>query len=92
LEGDQETVLVEFDQTTIDNMTAALGTVCKKIPPDKDSYDLRKRIADTMVEYVQSGGREPENFERIGTKTLQEITRPPSFNWFGLRRFFVGRA
>ena len=84
--------MVEFDQTTIYNMTAALGTVCKKIPPDKDSYDLRKRIADTMVEYVQSGGRELENFERIGTKTLQEITRPPSFNWFGLRRFFVGRA
>src|SRR6516164_1206216 len=50
-----EMAQVELDQTTIDNMTAALGTVCKKIPPDKDSYDLRRRIADTMVEYAQSG-------------------------------------
>jgi hypothetical protein len=59
--------------------TAALGTACKKIPPGKDSYGLRKRIADTMVEHAQSGGRAPETFDRIGTKTLQEITRPPSF-------------
>ena len=85
-------MLVEFEQTTMDNMTTALGAVCKKIPPDKDNYGLRKRIADTMVEYAQSGRREPETFERIGTKTLQEIMRPPSFNWFGLRRLFVGRG
>ena len=50
-------MLVEFDQTTIDNMTTALSAVCKKIPPEKDSYELRKRIADTMVECAQSSGR-----------------------------------
>ena len=85
-------MLVEFEQTTMDNMTTALGAVCKKIPPDKDNYGLRKRIADPMVEYAQSGGRTQENFERVGTRTLQEITWPPRSNWFGLRRLFVGRA
>ena len=37
-------MLTEFDQTTIANMTAALDFVCKKIPADKDSNELRKRI------------------------------------------------
>jgi hypothetical protein len=39
-------MLTEFDQTTIANMTAALDFVCKKIPADKDSNELRKRIGD----------------------------------------------
>jgi hypothetical protein len=26
-------MLIEFDQTTIANMTAALDSVCKRIPP-----------------------------------------------------------
>ena len=37
-------MLTEFDQTTIANMTAALDFVCKKIPADKDSNELRKRV------------------------------------------------
>jgi len=35
-----------MDQNTIAKMTAALEYVCKKIPPDKDSNALRKRIGD----------------------------------------------
>jgi len=42
-------MLTEFDQTTIANMTAALDYVCKKIPADKDSNELRKRIGDVGV-------------------------------------------
>jgi len=30
-------MLIEFDQTTIANMTAALDSVCKRIPPHKDA-------------------------------------------------------
>jgi len=37
-------MFMEFDQTTLAYMTAALEQVCRKIPPDKDSNELRKRI------------------------------------------------
>jgi hypothetical protein len=79
-------MLVEFDQTTIANMTAALDSVCKRIPPDKDSHATRKRIADAMVECAKSGRRTLADFQNVGAKTLEEITRPPKFHWFGLRR------
>jgi hypothetical protein len=36
-------MLTEFDQNTIANMTAALVYVCKKIPADRDSSELRKQ-------------------------------------------------
>jgi hypothetical protein len=78
--------LIEFDQTTMANMTAALDAVCKRIPPEKDSHEVRKRIADAMVACAKSGRRTLVDFQNVGSKTLQEINRPPSFHWFGLRR------
>jgi hypothetical protein len=50
-------MLIEFDQTTMANMTAALDAVCKRIPPEKDSHEVRKRIADAMVACAKSGRR-----------------------------------
>ena len=32
----ESNMLIEFDQNTIANMTAALDYVCKKIPADRD--------------------------------------------------------
>jgi hypothetical protein len=34
-------MLIDFDQSTLAYMTAALECVCKKIPPEKDSAQLR---------------------------------------------------
>jgi hypothetical protein len=48
-------MLTEFDQTTIANMTAALDFVCKKLPADKDSNELRKRIGDELVRCARMG-------------------------------------
>ena len=42
-------MLVNFDQNTLANMTAALECVCKKIPVEKDSQALRKKIADEII-------------------------------------------
>jgi hypothetical protein len=36
-------MLIDFDQTTIANMTAALDQTCKKIPPDKDTHETLSR-------------------------------------------------
>lgn len=67
-------------------MTAALEYVCKKIPADKDGHEIRKRIADAMVASGHAGRRTLVDFQEAGMKVLDEIVRPPKFNWFGLRR------
>ena len=79
-------MLTEFDQNTIANMTAALEYVCKRIPADKDGHEIRKRIADAMIARGHAGRRTLVDFQDAGMNVLDEIVRPPRFNWFGLRR------
>jgi len=79
-------LLTEFDQNTIANMTAALEYVCKKIPADKDGYEMRRRIADAIMVCGTDGKRTLVDFQDAGMKVLDEIIRPPKFNWFGLKR------
>ena len=45
-------------------MTAALESVCKKIPPEKDSAELRKKIADELVACANAYRRSFADFER----------------------------
>jgi len=56
-------MLTEFDQSTLANMTAALDYVCKKIPVDKDSHDVRKRIAEAIIARANAGRRTYVDFE-----------------------------
>jgi hypothetical protein len=79
-------MLIEFDQNTMANMTAALEYVCNQLPAEKDSHDTRKQIADGIVACAKAGRRTLEDFQDAGLEVLAEITRPPRFSWFGLRR------
>lgn len=80
-------MLIEFDHNTIASMTAALDHICKKIPADRDSAELRKRIADELVRCAGSGKRNLSDLQNAGLKVLLEATaKPTGFNWFGLRR------
>jgi len=65
-------MLVEFDQTTLAYMTAALEQVCKKISPEKDSNELRKRIADAMIASARQYRRTLADFNEAGMKVLGE--------------------
>jgi len=65
-------MLVEFDQTTLAYMTAALEQVCKKISPEKDSNELRKRIADAMIASAREYRRTLADFHEAGMKVLGE--------------------
>ena len=65
-------MLIEFDQTTMANMTAALEHACNKLPPGKDTHENRKRIADAMITYARSGTL--SDFESLGSKAVEEIT------------------
>ncbi|WP_024516291.1 hypothetical protein [Bradyrhizobium sp. Tv2a-2] len=78
-------MLIEFDQNTMANMTAALEHVCKKIPVDKDNHDTRKRIADAMVACAKAGRRSYVDFQNAGFRSLDDITRSARFDWFGFR-------
>jgi hypothetical protein len=73
--------LIEFDQTTMANMTAALDAVCKRIPPEKDSHEVRKRIADAMVACAKSGRRTLVISKTSGRKLCRRLTG---------RRVFIG--
>jgi hypothetical protein len=79
-------MLIEFDQNTMANMTAALEYVCNQLLAEKDSHDTRKQIADGIVACAKAGRRTLEDFQDAGLEVLAEITRPPRFSWFGLRR------
>lgn len=79
-------MLTEFDQTTIANMTAALDYACKRIPAEKDSNELRKRIADELMQCARAGKRSLVDLQAAGLTVLKDDIKPPKFNWFGLRR------
>jgi hypothetical protein len=77
-------MLLEFDQNTMANMTAALEFVCRQLPKDKDNHETRKRIADAMIACAKAGSRLYPDLKDAGLITLEEITRSGKFNWFGL--------
>jgi hypothetical protein len=77
-------MLIDLDQNTLANMTAALEFVCKRLPVDKDTPATRKQIADELIARAKSGCRTYGDFQDAGTKILAGIVRPKRFNWFGL--------
>jgi hypothetical protein len=76
-------MLTEFDQNTIANMTAALEYVCKKIPAEKDSQELRKLIGAAMIACAKSGQRTYIDLQNAGLKELQDRLQPQKSSWLG---------
>ena len=74
-------MLTEFDQSTIANMTAALEYVCKKIPADKDTHELRKQIANEIIACARKGRRTLVDFQDAGLTIVEELTRPAQSWW-----------
>jgi len=75
------TMLIEFDQNTLANMTAALEFVCKRIPADRDTPAIRKQIADGLVACAKSGHRRYPDFQDAGTRIVAEILRSKRSKW-----------
>jgi hypothetical protein len=76
-------MLIDLDQNTVANMTAALEYVCKRIPAGKDCRDTRKRIADAMIASAKAGNAGYVDFQNAGFRALKEISQAPRFNLFG---------
>jgi hypothetical protein len=66
-------MLIEYDQSTMANMTAALDSVCEHIPPGRDTSEVRKRIADAMIESARAGRRNFVDFRAAGMKVVAEL-------------------
>jgi hypothetical protein len=73
-------MLTEFDQSTIANMTAALEFVCKKIPANLDTRELRKQLSSSIISAANNGASSFVDFQNAGLKTLDGILRPPKSN------------
>jgi hypothetical protein len=84
-------MLIEFDQNTLANMTAALEAVCKKLPANEDKHDNRKSIADAMIEAARAGKRTYSDLKDVGDAALKKIIRPKRFGWLQVRRLLVSR-
>jgi hypothetical protein len=78
--------VLSLDQSTVANMTAALEFVCKQIPPEKDSHETRKAVADAMLTSAQAGMRSLAQFQEIGFSKLKEITQPGKARFWQLWR------
>ena len=76
-------MLTEFDQTTIANMTAALEYVCKKIPADRDTHEIRRLLADAIIRSAKSRRLSYIELENAGLKALDIILRPAKSSWLG---------
>jgi hypothetical protein len=75
-------MLLDLDQSTLAYMTAALEDVCKKIPPGKESSELRKQIADAMVASAKAYRRSFFDFEEAGMKVLAQAVPQRRVGWF----------
>jgi hypothetical protein len=65
-------MLIEYDQTTLANMTAALDSVCKKLSAAQDCPELRKQIAAAMIKVARDGRRTFVDFQMAGMNVLRE--------------------
>ena len=73
--------LLEFDETTLANMTAALGYVCRKLPPDRDHPAIRKYIADQIIATATGGQVDLGDLTNVGLKVVNRYLFPPGRSW-----------
>lgn len=80
--------MLEFDNNTLANMSAALDQACKLLSTELDTTDNRKRIGDAIVGAAKSGRRTLVEFEDVAHREVEIILGPRSsrvrafLDWF----------
>jgi hypothetical protein len=64
-------MFIRYDQSTLDNMTAAIDSVCRKIPLRRDTPELRRQLADAMLEAAKAGRRNFVDFRSVGMEFVE---------------------
>jgi hypothetical protein len=73
--------ILNFDQTTLANMTAALEYVCRKLPPDRDNPAIRKYIAKEIMGKANEGRTALGDLTGAGLKVVNSYLFPPVRSW-----------
>jgi hypothetical protein len=73
--------MLQFDQSTLANMTAALEYVCRKLPRDRDNQAIRKYIADELVAACSKGKTSHGDLASVGLKVVNSYLFPPGRSW-----------
>lgn len=73
--------LLNFDQTTLANLTAALEYVCRKLPTNRDNPSVRKYIAGELVAAAKKGSTSVGEPTDIGLNVVNSYLFPPGRAW-----------
>jgi hypothetical protein len=73
--------ILQFDQSTLANMTAALEYVCRKLPPDRDNPAIRKYIAGEILSAARKGQITHGDLAGVGLKVVNSYLFPPARSW-----------
>jgi hypothetical protein len=92
VDDEVQRMMMSCDRNQLSAMTVALETVCKRIPPDYDTDELRRSIADAMI--ASARGFQPSrlDFEKAGMSVLSQSlgnsvqALEPEQPWISLRQ------
>jgi hypothetical protein len=70
--------MLNFDQSTLANLTAALEYVCRKLPPDRDNPAIRKYIAKELLTVANKGRISLGDLTAAGLKIVNSYLFPPA--------------
>jgi hypothetical protein len=71
-------MMLEFDTSTLANLTAALDHGCKSLPPDLDTSENRKRLGDALLAAARSYRRSLPQLSEVAEDVVAEIVRSSS--------------
>ena len=75
------TSLLQFDQTTLANMTAALKYVCRKLPYDRDNSGIREHIAEQIIAAANKGRAALAELMDVGLRIVNIYLFPLGRTW-----------
>ena len=73
--------MLQFDQSTLANMTAALELCLSKTPSDRDNPAVRKYIADEILSAALKGQTSHGELASLGLKVVNGYLFPPGRAW-----------
>lgn len=84
--------MLEFDNNTLANMTAALDHGCKLLPLNFDTAENRKRIGDAVVGGARSGKRTLLDLSEVARHEVKAIIGPKPSILRAVTDWFAGRV
>jgi hypothetical protein len=92
VDDEVQRMMLSCDRNHLSAMTVALETVCKRIPPDYDTDELRRSIADAMIASAKGFQQSRLDFEKAGMSVLSQSlgnsvqALEPEQPWISLRQ------